>query len=126
MDLDVLVRNDLLTFLKTDSETRGATILYATHIFDGSNQFPTHVAHMRFGSFVTPPTAWPLALPNRVISQLGPSPSLYQVALLWLTEDRDFRRSLEQQGDLKKTRGPRRNETPSDSETFYKKYDYSH
>lgn len=27
MDLDVLVRDDLLTFLKTDSEARGATIL---------------------------------------------------------------------------------------------------
>lgn len=27
VDLDVLVRNDLLSFLKEESETRGATIL---------------------------------------------------------------------------------------------------
>jgi CCR4-NOT complex subunit CAF16 len=46
VDLDVLVRGDLLAFLKKETETRGATILYATHIFDGLGQWPTHVAHM--------------------------------------------------------------------------------
>jgi CCR4-NOT complex subunit CAF16 len=46
VDLDVLVRGDLLAFLKRETETRGATILYATHIFDGLGEWPTHVAHM--------------------------------------------------------------------------------
>lgn len=32
MDLDVLVRHDLLTFLKNDCETRGTTILCKTMI----------------------------------------------------------------------------------------------
>jgi hypothetical protein len=88
----------------------------ATHIFDGSNQFPTHIAHMRLGSFVTPPTVWPLELPtprtDAVVSQLNPIPtSLYHVALMWLTEDRNYRHGLEQIG--KKTRGAQRNEVGS-------------
>jgi len=46
--------------------------------------------------------------------------------LQWLTEDRAHRRQLELNG--RRTRGARRNApgVPSDSETFYKKYDYSH
>jgi len=125
VDLDVLVRDDLLNFLKTDSEARGATIVYATHIFDGLSNFPTHIAHMRFGSFVTPPTPWPLASSSPVTVPSGSFSSLYSVALHWLKEDRYHRRELERQG--RKTRGARRDQTvPTDSETFYKKYDYSH
>ncbi|KAK0242771.1 P-loop containing nucleoside triphosphate hydrolase protein [Armillaria nabsnona] len=117
VDLDVLVRDDLLKFLRNDSETRGATIIYATHIFDGLNDFPTHVAHMRFGSFTTPPTPWPFTD--------QPTSTLYSVALQWLKEDREYRRELEKNG--LKLRGARKDEgVPSDSETFYRKYDYSH
>ena len=49
VDLDVLVRQDLLTFLKRETDTRKATILYATHIFDGLGEWPTHIAHMYHG-----------------------------------------------------------------------------
>ena len=63
----------------------------ATHIFDGLNDFPTHVAHMRLGSFVTPPTPWPMekALVPAVNTQL------YTIALQWLREDRTHRHELE-------------------------------
>ncbi|KAI0920784.1 hypothetical protein AcW1_005040 [Taiwanofungus camphoratus] len=125
VDLDVLVRDELLTFLKTDSETRGATILYATHIFDGLNDFPTHVAHMHLGTFLSQPTSWPLApeaMAKTVSVNLGSKPPLYKLALQWLREDRERRHVLENQG--RKTRGARRDEVPNDSETFYKKYAY--
>eukprot|EP00286_Rhodomonas_abbreviata_P027676 CAMPEP_0181297396 /NCGR_PEP_ID=MMETSP1101-20121128/5216_1 /TAXON_ID=46948 /ORGANISM="Rhodomonas abbreviata, Strain Caron Lab Isolate" /LENGTH=317 /DNA_ID=CAMNT_0023402327 /DNA_START=44 /DNA_END=997 /DNA_ORIENTATION=+ len=46
VSLDVVVRQDLLRFLKTESETRGATILYATHIFDGLDDWPTHLHYL--------------------------------------------------------------------------------
>ncbi|KAH6568681.1 hypothetical protein BASA60_008546 [Batrachochytrium salamandrivorans] len=46
VDLDVLVRTDLLNFLKRETLQRNATILYATHIFDGLGGWPTHVAHV--------------------------------------------------------------------------------
>ncbi|KAF4574639.1 P-loop containing nucleoside triphosphate hydrolase [Pleurotus pulmonarius] len=122
VDLDVLVRDELLQFLKSDSEERGATILYATHIFDGLGGFPTHIAHMRFGSFVTPPTPWPIAdTPTRP----GTSSALYSVALEWIREDREHRRQLEKEG--MKKRGARREQAvPSNSEIFYRKYDYAH
>ncbi|CUA76924.1 putative ABC transporter ATP-binding protein C20G4,01 [Schizosaccharomyces pombe 972h-] [Rhizoctonia solani] len=127
VDLDVLVRDDLLNFLKEESETRGATILYATHIFDGLNTFPTHVAHMRFGQFVSEPAPW---LQQQTAPNL-PSPAsgstLHALALRWLKEDREFRQREEAAGRLNKTRGAKPDTgVPTDSEVFYKKYDYSH
>lgn len=46
VSLDVVVRQDLLRWLKHESETRGATILYATHIFDGLDDWPTHLHYL--------------------------------------------------------------------------------
>ncbi|KAJ3035134.1 CCR4-NOT regulatory complex component [Rhizophlyctis rosea] len=50
VDLDVLARSNLLRFLKEETQTRNATILYATHIFDGLGGWPTHLAHMVEGT----------------------------------------------------------------------------
>ncbi|GES92196.1 glutamate-rich WD repeat containing [Rhizophagus clarus] len=52
VDLDVLVRSDLLQFLKNETEKRNATIVYATHIFDGLGDWPTHIAHIKRGNIV--------------------------------------------------------------------------
>merc|ERR1712054_247418 len=49
VDLDVVARADLLDFLKLETETRGATIVYATHIFDGLDEWATHLAYMTGG-----------------------------------------------------------------------------
>ena len=49
VDLDVVVRARLLRFLEEETEMRGATILYATHIFDGLGAWPTHLVHMAQG-----------------------------------------------------------------------------
>lgn len=46
VSLDVVVRQDLLRWLRHESETRGATILYATHIFDGLDDWPTHLHYL--------------------------------------------------------------------------------
>ncbi|KAG6854800.1 hypothetical protein C0991_001227 [Blastosporella zonata] len=120
VDLDVLVRDDLLSFLKADSEERGATILYATHIFDGLSNFPTHVTHMRLGSVIAPPAAWPVTSASPLASQFPTPTTLYTLALQWLKEDRENRRELEKSG--RKTRGARRDQIlPTDSETFYRK-----
>jgi CCR4-NOT complex subunit CAF16 len=45
-DLDLVARADLLAFLRTESETRGATILYATHILDGLDGWATNLAYL--------------------------------------------------------------------------------
>lgn len=65
---------------------------------------------MRFGAFVTPPTAWPF-VKQGVITQ-----TLYNVALEWLKEDRDHRKQLEAQG--RKTRGARRDDVGPTSAGF--------
>lgn len=67
---------------------------------------------MRFGAFVTGPTPWPFQAPvsdaTKTSTIPATPPSLYSIALKWLTEDREYRRELEKQG--KKTRGARRAE----------------
>ena len=49
VDLDVLGRSDLMAFLRQECEERQVTIVYATHIFDGLEQFATHVAFVAGG-----------------------------------------------------------------------------
>lgn len=46
VSLDVVVRQDLLRWLEKESKQRGATILYATHIFDGLDDWPTHLHYL--------------------------------------------------------------------------------
>jgi CCR4-NOT complex subunit CAF16 len=75
-DLDVIARADLLAFLREESETRGLTILYATHIFDGIERWATHIAHLAAGRM-------------RRMSTLGEVPelagsSLHRVVETWL------------------------------------------
>ena len=48
-DLDLLARNDLLAFLREESEVHGVTILYCTHIFDGLDGWASHVAYVSKG-----------------------------------------------------------------------------
>ncbi|XP_039123215.1 ABC transporter I family member 19-like [Dioscorea cayenensis subsp. rotundata] len=49
VDLDVVTRMDLLDFFKEECDQRGATIVYATHIFDGLEKWATHVAYIQDG-----------------------------------------------------------------------------
>ncbi len=48
-DLDLIARQDLLAFLREESEQRGTTILYATHILDGLDRWATDVALLQDG-----------------------------------------------------------------------------
>jgi CCR4-NOT complex subunit CAF16 len=52
-DLDLLARQDLLAFLKEESEVRGTTILYATHIFDRLDEWATHLIYLVAGRIDT-------------------------------------------------------------------------
>jgi CCR4-NOT complex subunit CAF16 len=132
VDLDVQVRADLLAFLTQETKTRGATIIYATHIFDGLQNFPTQVVHMQHGSITTrEPIAWPPRQQDRDSGTLpvldaseDDSSILLQTALAWLREDRQIRIKNEQEKLGKKTRGAKRGEE-TDSERFFSKYDYS-
>ncbi|KAJ7972630.1 ABC transporter family protein [Quillaja saponaria] len=49
VDLDVVARMDLLDFFREECEQRGATLVYATHIFDGLETWATHLAYIQDG-----------------------------------------------------------------------------
>jgi len=46
VSLDVVVRQDLLRWLRHETEKRNCTVLYATHIFDGLDDWPTHLHYL--------------------------------------------------------------------------------
>ncbi|KAG0458623.1 hypothetical protein HPP92_021751 [Vanilla planifolia] len=52
VDLDVVTRMDLLDFFKEECEQRGATIVYATHIFDGLETWATNLAYIQHGILI--------------------------------------------------------------------------
>ncbi|EFP80935.1 CCR4-NOT regulatory complex component [Puccinia graminis f. sp. tritici] len=142
VDLDVMVRQELLQFLIEDTKTRDCTVVYATHIFDGLDNFPTHVCHLQIGSTTTPkPIPWPISPETAVQNDCGiPPEALHEIAspdrigskllvlaLHWLKEDRLIRLKLEAQGDpaFKKRGALPESSVPTDSEVFYRKYDYT-
>ena len=48
-DLDLIARQDLLGFLREESEVRGTTILYATHIFDMLDRWANELVYLVAG-----------------------------------------------------------------------------
>jgi len=51
-DLDIYAREGILNFLRVESEVRGATILYCTHIFDHLEGWPSHLLWLSQGTVV--------------------------------------------------------------------------
>jgi CCR4-NOT complex subunit CAF16 len=49
VDLDLLSRSAFLEWLRGETERRGATVVYATHILDNLVGWPTHLVHMALG-----------------------------------------------------------------------------
>ncbi len=82
-DLDVVARADLHAFLRAESETRGATLLYATHVLDGLEDWATHLAWLHGGRI-----HWFGRLPEldelRELRQNGVPSPLYRLAERWL------------------------------------------
>lgn len=81
VDLDVLARSNLLSYLKKECEERGATIIYATHIFDGLDDWPTHIVYIAHGKLQ-------LALPLEKLKEMSQL-SLMRTVESWLRKERD-------------------------------------
>ena len=88
-DLDVIARTDLLAFLRSETETRGASILYATHILDGLDSWATHIALLEDGRVrLHEPLA---ALPElEEIRRAGASAPLLRLVERWLRRHRQI------------------------------------
>ncbi|CAN1769941.1 ABC transporter I family member 20 [Linum perenne] len=81
VDLDVLARADLLKFLRKECEERGATIVYATHIFDGLEEWPTDIVYVAHGKLQ-------LAMPMAEVKQIS-NLSLMRTVETWLRKERE-------------------------------------
>lgn len=92
VDLDVLARSDLLDFLKQETQERKCTIVYATHIFDGLANWPTHLLHMSLGQILEtgPPSQFLKQMPESKDLDTANS-KLLQLCLMWLTKDKKER-----------------------------------
>lgn len=137
VDLDVLVRTALLEFLLQETTERKATVIYATHIYDGMDNWPTHVVHMRLGEIMAS-IPWPIPhtttardLPGDIHPDIWAKmqddqrsgSKLMVLALSWLADDKKFRKQLEAEGK-ERPRGPNTADTNKDS--FYKQYVVHH
>lgn len=85
VDLDVLSRAEFLGWLKTETETRECTIVYATHILDNLAGWPTHLVHMHLGTV----KEWGPAETffETMAPTAGGNSQLGQLVLGWLRED---------------------------------------
>lgn len=90
VDLDVLGRADLMNFLKEECRERGATVIYATHIFDGLESWPSHMMYVAGGQL-------------QEFKKAEEVPELQQGLLLELVE-RWLRKEQENEKEWKKNR----------------------
>jgi len=78
-DLDLIARQDLLAFLREETEQRGTTILYATHIFDTLDRWATDLIYLVAGKVV-------LDAPISALPELAGEP-LVAIVERWLRRD---------------------------------------
>merc|ERR1711874_876044 len=86
VDLDVLGRADMLAWLKADAKKRNATILYATHIFDGLERWATHIAYVAQSKLQ-------LHRPLTDFPEVTPQTGLLKLAEGWLRKENDRQRA---------------------------------
>ena len=93
VDLDVLARAELMAFLSAECRERGATVIYATHIFDGLEHWASHLALLARGKISVAPTG--------EVPQLAAfNGRLFPFVEAWLREDMR-RQALEAAGATK-------------------------
>jgi CCR4-NOT complex subunit CAF16 len=112
VDLDLLSRRNFLEWLKSETEGRECTVVYATHILDNLAGWPSHLVHMHLGKV----KEWGAAesiLGDRVkegkkgLTRTGNS-ELGELVLDWLRAD------LEERGP----RGGKENESMGQGKTY--------
>jgi len=87
VDLDVIVRARLLEFLRRECELRGCQVVYATHIFDGLMDWPTHVVHIHDGRVLSADTMENTLANNKDKCTGQRGSQLLEIALDWLKSD---------------------------------------
>jgi CCR4-NOT complex subunit CAF16 len=80
VDLDVLARAELMTFLKAECEERNVSVIYASHIMDGLSNWATHLALLAGGKLR-------MALVGEVSELASFNGRLFPFVEAWLRED---------------------------------------
>ncbi len=86
VDMDVVGRLDLLKFFEEECAERGATIIYATHIFDGMEKWATHIAYLENGKMIR-------GGPANELKELHNGTKLLTIVENWLRDERENRAS---------------------------------
>lgn len=113
IDLDVIIRQNLMKYLKNECNTRSCCVIYATHIFDGlHNNLYDRLIHISDGLIkddvfsqdltfengqTVPVTEEPIEGPLRKKLKVSNSNSLHPVAQFWLQRDLQLRGSREEE-----------------------------
>jgi len=112
VDLDVIVRQNLLEFLKKECRTRNCCVIYATHIFDGlGKNWCDRVIHLNGGKMTDnvdigyinfEKSSEPVHITRNVDKQIeniqvALAESLHPLVLHWLREDLEERGSREEE-----------------------------
>lgn len=87
-DLDLYAREGLLRFLRRESEEKGATIFYATHIFDHLAEWATHLLFFSKGKVDKCCTFEELVEYKKLVEQSIRCP-LYTLMKEWIARDYD-------------------------------------
>eukprot|EP00285_Hemiselmis_virescens_P008879 CAMPEP_0173392088 /NCGR_PEP_ID=MMETSP1356-20130122/18752_1 /TAXON_ID=77927 ORGANISM="Hemiselmis virescens, Strain PCC157" /NCGR_SAMPLE_ID=MMETSP1356 /ASSEMBLY_ACC=CAM_ASM_000847 /LENGTH=382 /DNA_ID=CAMNT_0014349807 /DNA_START=29 /DNA_END=1177 /DNA_ORIENTATION=- len=105
-DLDVVGRQNLLQFLVEESEQRGVTVIYATHIFDGLEKWATDLVYVKGGACVVNMEIEKIEELNQLRADKVPGP-LFRLAERWLrlefeeqAESRRLKRAAEHQAEI--------------------------
>jgi len=85
-DLDLVARQNLLQFLKDESDLRGVTIIYATHIFDGLDKWATDLVYITQGTVTVNNKLSELEELNALKAKNTPAP-LFRLVEGWLRKE---------------------------------------
>eukprot|EP00435_Cladocopium_sp_Y103_P060175 s2340_g21.t4 len=85
-DLDLFAREGILNFLRAETETRGATIFYCTHIFDHLEGWASHLLHLSQGEVVKFCPMSEVSEYSTLCEEKNPTP-LYSLVRRWIYQD---------------------------------------
>ncbi|GLD97415.1 hypothetical protein PINS_up006099 [Pythium insidiosum] len=92
--LDIISRENVLAFLKQETEQRGATVLLATHIFDGTDVWASHVVYVRRGTVGFHGTI------EDCTTRTGVKVPMYRAVEMWLREELEEDDRIEREAGL--------------------------
>lgn len=99
VNLDIVARTDFLQFLKQETEERNATVVYATHIFEGLDDWATHVVHLSQGAIAH--CGEMLNIPGIVsMREAGTFSPLLRLADEWLRQEKREKREKTRQREI--------------------------